>query len=105
MGAAVRAASGRPGRRHGPRPAFSGILSWELLMKKRNWLAACAAVALQGAPCTPPPALPQATIRIGAVLPFTGPSAPIGEDILRGIMLGLDAVNANGGVLGKRLAR
>src|SRR6218665_589327 len=40
MGAAVRAASGRQGRRPGPRPAFSGILSWELPMKKRNWLAA-----------------------------------------------------------------
>src|SRR6218665_1879239 len=102
MGAAVRAASGRPGRRPGPRPAFSGILSWELLMKKRNWLAACAAVALQGALCTPWPA--QASIRIGAVLPLTGPSATIGEDIRRGIMLGVDEVNANGGVLGKKLA-
>lgn len=73
-------------------------------MKKRNWLAACAAVALQGALCTPWPALAQASIRIGAVLPLTGPSATIGEDIRRGIMLGVDEVNASGGVLGKKLA-
>src|SRR6218665_4231505 len=104
MGAAVRAASGRPGRRAGPPPAFSGILSWELLMKKRNWLAACAAVALQAALCTPWPALAQASIRIGAVLPVTGPSATIGADIRRGIMLGVDEVNASGGGRRKKLA-
>src|SRR6218665_2036393 len=104
MGAAVRAASGRQGRRPGPRPAFSGILSWELPMKKRNWLAACAPVALQGALSPPRPGLAQASMRIGAVLPLTGPSATIGEDIRRGIMLGVDEVNASGGVLGKKLA-
>src|SRR6218665_2794955 len=104
MGAAVRAASGRQGRWPGPRPAFSGSLSWELLMKKRNWLAACAAVVLQGALCTPWPALAQASIRIGAGRPLTSPSAPSGEDIRRGIMLGVDEVNASGGVLGKKLA-
>src|SRR6218665_22244 len=104
MGATVRAASERQGRRPGPRPAFSGILSWEFMMKKRSWLASCAAVALQGALCTPWPVLAQGSIRIGAVLPLPGPSAAIGEDIRRGIMLGVDKVNAKGGVLGKKLA-
>src|SRR6218665_3089792 len=103
MGAAVRAASGRQGRRTGPRPAFAGIFSWEFLMKKRSWLAACAAVALQGALCTRWYALAQASIPIGAVLPLTGPSPTIGEDIRRGIMLGVDEVNANGGVVCKKI--
>src|SRR6218665_3068211 len=99
MGAAVRAAIGRQGRGPGPRPAFAAIFSWEILMKKRSWVEACAVVALQGALCTPWAALGQASIPIGAVLPLTGPSATIGEDIRRGIMLGVDEVNANRGPL------
>src|SRR6218665_3418650 len=104
MGAAVGEARGGQGRRRGARPAFAGIFSWEVLMKKRSWVAGCAAVALQGALCTLWSALAQASIPIGAVLRLTGPSGTIGEDIRRGIMLGVDEVNANGGVLGKKLA-
>src|SRR6218665_4220292 len=97
MGAAVRAASGRQGRRPGPRPAFAGIFSWEFLMKKRSWLAACAANAWQGALCTPWSALAQARIPIGAVMPLTGPSATLGEDIRPGVMLGGDEGHGHGG--------
>ena len=43
-----------------------------------------------------------ATISIGAVLPLTGPSATVGEDIRRGVMMAIDKVNEQGGVLGKK---
>lgn len=45
----------------------------------------------------------QEVISIGAVLPLTGPSATVGEDIRRGVMMGVDKVNEQGGVLGKKL--
>lgn len=70
-------------------------------MKKRNFLSICAATMLLGAIH---PAFAQETIRIGVVLPLTGPSATVGEDIRRGIELGVERVNANGGVMGKPLA-
>lgn len=47
-------------------------------------------------------ALAQGTVNVGAVLSLTGASATIGEDVRRGIMLGVDQVNAKGGVLGKK---
>ncbi|RMX18807.1 ABC transporter substrate-binding protein [Vandammella animalimorsus] len=70
-------------------------------MKKRNFLSACASALLLAYWS---PASAQDTIRIGAVLPLTGPSATIGEDMRRGIQIGIEQVNANGGVLGKKLA-
>lgn len=42
-------------------------------------------------------------LKIGAVIPLTGSNATIGEDQRRGIELAVEAVNANGGVLGKEL--
>ena len=45
----------------------------------------------------------QDVINIGAVLPLTGPSATVGEDIRRGVMMGVDKVNAEGGIQGKKL--
>ncbi len=45
----------------------------------------------------------QDSIQLGAVIPLTGPSATVGEDIRRGIMLGVEEVNARGGVLGRKL--
>ena len=41
------------------------------------------------------------TISIGAVLPLTGPSATVGEDIRRGVMMAIDKVNEQGGVHGR----
>jgi branched-chain amino acid transport system substrate-binding protein len=43
------------------------------------------------------------TVKIGAVLPLTGPNATIGEDQQRGIDLAVEHINADGGVLGKDL--
>lgn len=43
------------------------------------------------------------TINLGAVIPLTGASATIGEDQRRGIELAVEKINANGGVLGKKI--
>lgn len=69
-------------------------------MKKRSLLSLCAGLALQGALV---PAMAQDAISIGAVLPLTGANATIGEDVRRGVMLGVEHVNARGGVLGKKI--
>jgi len=45
----------------------------------------------------------QETVDIGAVLSLTGANATVGEDVRRGVMLGVEHVNAKGGVLGKKL--
>ncbi|WP_406625457.1 ABC transporter substrate-binding protein [Acidovorax sp. SDU_ACID1] len=44
----------------------------------------------------------QDSVNIGAVLSLTGANATVGEDVRRGIMLGVEHVNAKGGVLGKK---
>lgn len=43
------------------------------------------------------------TIRIGVPTMMTGPGAPMGADIIAGIGLAVESVNADGGVLGRRL--
>ena len=45
----------------------------------------------------------QDSINIGAVLSLTGANATVGEDVRRGVLLGVEHVNAQGGVLGKKL--
>lgn len=47
-------------------------------------------------------ALAQDSINIGAVLSLTGANATVGEDVRRGVMLGVEHVNAKGGVMGKK---
>lgn len=49
------------------------------------------------------PAFAQEVINIGAVLSLTGANATVGEDVRRGVMLGVEHVNAKGGVLGKKI--
>src|SRR3954454_19985061 len=43
------------------------------------------------------------TVRIGMVLPVTGPAAEAGRYALNGAKLALDAINKGGGVLGKQV--
>ena len=43
------------------------------------------------------------TIKIGMVLPVTGPAANVGGYALTGAKIALDRVNKSGGVLGKRV--
>src|SRR5258707_6515050 len=49
------------------------------------------------------PALAQEPIKIGLVTALSGQSARAGEAITRGLQIAIDELNANGGVLGKKL--
>ena len=49
------------------------------------------------------PALAEDTIKFGLVAAMSGQSAKSGEAIMRGLSLAMDEINANGGVLGKKL--
>ncbi len=49
------------------------------------------------------PAAAQATIKFGLVAALSGQSAKSGEAITRGLSLAIDEINANGGVLGKKV--
>ena len=48
-------------------------------------------------------ALAQATIKIGALNPYSGPLALYGTEVTRGYELAVDKLNAAGGVLGKKI--
>ena len=48
-------------------------------------------------------ALAQATIRIGALNPYSGPLALYGTEVTRGYELATDKINAAGGLLGKKI--
>ncbi|MBN8909254.1 MAG: ABC transporter substrate-binding protein, partial [Rhodospirillales bacterium] len=43
------------------------------------------------------------TIRLGAILPLTGPGAVVGTQEMRGIQFAMDAANAKGGVQGHKI--
>jgi branched-chain amino acid transport system substrate-binding protein len=43
------------------------------------------------------------TIRLGAILPLTGPGAVVGTQEMRGIQFAIDATNAKGGVQGNKI--
>ena len=49
------------------------------------------------------PARAEETIKLGLIEPFSGPIAAVGLDQLEFIRIAADRVNANGGVLGKKL--
>lgn len=49
------------------------------------------------------PALAQATIKIGALNPYSGPLALYGTEVTRGYELATDKINAAGGLLGKKI--
>lgn len=48
-------------------------------------------------PPSPPP------IKLGSVAPLTGPFASSGEEMKRGLEMALDEINAQGGILGRRV--
>lgn len=68
-------------------------------MFKQGWAAALgalvAAVCLGAAPAA------RAEVKIGVVLPLTGPLASLGNDVNRGFELAREMVNAKGGVKGE----
>ena len=65
----------------------------------RSAVLAMAAVAIAGAAIGAGPALPSNPIKIGVILPLTGPSAGVAQDMLRGIQL---AFSENGNVIAGR---
>jgi branched-chain amino acid transport system substrate-binding protein len=46
---------------------------------------------------------PSKVIKVGLVMPFTGNAATYGQSLLKGAQLGMDEINAKGGVNGKKL--
>ena len=49
------------------------------------------------------PALAATTVKVGTILPLTGPYAALGDDQQKGAELAAEIVNKSGGVLGKQL--
>ncbi|MBJ3777784.1 ABC transporter substrate-binding protein [Acuticoccus mangrovi] len=68
---------------------------------RRHVVAAAAALGLAAG--TALPAAAQDPIKIGLIASLSGPSAKSGEAITRGILLAMDEINAEGGVLGRPL--
>lgn len=62
---------------------------------------ACLALAAATALATPLAA--QETIKIGLIASLSGPSSKSGEAITRGLMLAIDELNKDGGILGKQV--
>ena len=50
-----------------------------------------------------PPGITRTTIRLGSLLPLSGPSQKAGQDILASIKSVLDTANQNGGIHGRRI--
>ena len=48
-------------------------------------------------------ALAQETLKVGAINPYSGPLALYGDELARGYELAAEAVNAEGGVLGRQV--
>lgn len=65
---------------------------------RRSWLLALAAALALSCP-----ALAQETVKIGLLVPLTGPAAADGLSVLNAVKIAVDRVNAAGGVLGKKV--
>lgn len=70
-----------------------------MLANRRMMLATALATAVVAAL----PAMAQETFKVGAINPYSGPTALYGDEVTRGYELAADAVNANGGILGKQV--
>src|SRR6187401_1310024 len=67
-------------------------------MVRRHMLRGILAAALL---CTLTPAFAADPIRIGFSMSLTGPTAPAGKQVLTGLEIWRDDVNAKGGLLGR----
>jgi branched-chain amino acid transport system substrate-binding protein len=68
-----------------------------MTMTRRTVLAAAAMAAGLGL------AQAQEPIKIGAINPYSGPLAQYGDEATRGFELGVEAINAAGGIGGRKL--
>ena len=66
----------------------------------KNWVAVATAVIATG---LVQPAAAQATIKIGALNPYSGPLALYGTEVSRAFELAAEKINASGGLLGKKV--
>ena len=66
-------------------------------MTKTRLLAAFAATLISAT------AMAQEPIRIGAINPYSGPTALYGDEVARGYQLAIDEANAKGGVIGRKI--
>lgn len=66
---------------------------------RRMILGTVAAVAIAAVA----PAWAQETFKVGAINPYSGPTALYGDEVTRGYELAADAVNAKGGILGRKV--
>src|SRR5262245_65071486 len=64
-------------------------------------ILAIAIVTLLSLACAAPPAAASDPLRIGLSLSLTGPTAPAGKQVLAGLEIWRDDVNAKGGLLGR----
>lgn len=64
--------------------------------------AALAAAMLAGAALAPA-AFAQQTLKVGAINPFSGPTAQYGAEVTRGFEMAAEKANAAGGVLGRKV--
>jgi branched-chain amino acid transport system substrate-binding protein len=58
---------------------------------------------LAGAMLASMPAWAQETFKVGAINPYSGPTALYGDEVTRGYELAADAINKEGGILGKQV--
>src|SRR2546423_9049313 len=70
-------------------------------MREHQWKTAAAAIILAGGLVTG--AAAQETIKIGVIEPLTGAAAASGNYVTNGARIAADEINAQGGMLGKKL--
>lgn len=68
-------------------------------LRRRTLLGAACAISVIAFQ----PAWAQDTFKVGAINPYSGPTALYGGEVTRGYELAADAVNAAGGILGKKV--
>ena len=86
------------------------LKNWKLLISLLTLIvilfSGCAAPAAPAAESTTAPAVEEVKaepIKIGVVQPLTGPVADSGSYVVSGVNIGIDRINANGGVCGRPL--
>lgn len=69
------------------------------IVTRRSFMAAALATTMVAGM----PAHAQETFKVGAINPYSGPTALYGDEVTRGYELAADAINATGGILGKKV--
>lgn len=81
--------------------ACTGPAALPTIAPAKPTAAAGTATAAPAATSTPAASAAGTPIKLGAIIPLTGPSGPTGQDMRDGYLLALEQVNAAGGVNGR----